>query len=863
MAAIDFALAALCFGFALVALGYALYVKYLAPKFTRERFAIAALAAVTALALPIVLSLLSTQAPWVILFNVAAELLGLQARVQEAGFAEKMLAVAVLAFLLLWMRSIFLGWSGGVSQLQHQDQCLALSPSMTRDGLRELKRLLLLRPGFERHDPTSQNGSFPPILAPTDSLAWRDQAREMHSIIRRSHRFDPHEGWHEAHDLWVGDNVRSGACVALMAVQTPPSAAELNAAIDYVRSLPGSVGRQVEFSVVYRDGGPDDAIGAVQGVEYRSRSELVGALVNFDDYIAHIVERVERECLPDSDLHVKDTYVPSRLSCMDGRELEGDFEAVLCNWLREPPGRNLVILGEYGQGKSTGALMFTYHLLKDFGNAPVIPILIELRGKSPASLKPLELLATWASLYRIEPRAIMTLLRAGRLVLILDGFDEMADATTTEARFNHFSSLWQLSYPEARLVFTGRPNFFLGERELNTVLEVGNDVGSPPYCTAYTLVPFDLDQVARGLRNFPAQVTDGIVELARNDAQFLDIISRPSLLYVVAVLWQTPEFSRASTRVMNSGTILSQFIRHSYRRQTQKARASNAFMPLTEAERAFFMSGIAVYMAQKGWPNQISRAECEQIVARLFENFPEELDDNQDVRHGATARPLKARMADNPDAREVIFTDVRTYGILVDDVSRTGHYRFAHKSFFEVLVARHFLNMILKKKTEETRRIAKVCGDTMVPIANMPQALRFAGDMMSAFTGSDVSPSELFDIIVAGNSSCTFIGRRFMVSIVYNGNVFKLASMPVVAIGGGFLSSFVEARVNGAMPVGSGIAITFISVSLYFGAGRLLDLDGVMARIRMWAAVCRSRGVPWDELEAVCGKRMLIKLKDS
>ena len=59
----------------------------------------------------------------------------------------------------------------------------------------------------------------------------------------------------------------------------------------------------------------------------------------------------------------------------------------------------IALLGEYGQGKSTVSLMLSYHLMQQIqagSRSARIPILLELRGKSPRTLREDELLSTWA-----------------------------------------------------------------------------------------------------------------------------------------------------------------------------------------------------------------------------------------------------------------------------------------------------------------------------------------------------------------------------------------------------------------------------------------------------------------------------------
>ena len=102
------------------------------------------------------------------------------------------------------------------------------------------------------------------------------------------------------------------------------------------------------------------------------------------------------------------------------------------------------------------------------------------RGKSPATLQPIELLGAWAAQRGLNPQALMKLLIAGRLILIFKGFDEMAEVGDTEARLKHFRNLWRFCYPGSKLAFTGRPNLLLDQQERRAALGIDESSGSGP-----------------------------------------------------------------------------------------------------------------------------------------------------------------------------------------------------------------------------------------------------------------------------------------------------------------------------------------------------------------------------------------------
>ena len=60
--------------------------------------------------------------------------------------------------------------------------------------------------------------------------------------------------------------------------------------------------------------------------------------------------------------------------------------------------------------------------------------------------------------------------------------------------------------------------------------------------------------------------------------------------------------------------------------------------------------------------------------------------------------PLRKKLENLDFAVDSVLTDVRSCGILVNDLSQTNYFKFAHKTFFEFLVSQYFLHVLLKRK---------------------------------------------------------------------------------------------------------------------------------------------------------------------
>ncbi|MCP4547055.1 MAG: hypothetical protein GY835_11370 [bacterium] len=734
----------------LALLAYVFYLK-LCGRFSRERYAFVALGATISVAIMAV-GAIFVAAPWHIIASLLPHVFNAPpVRLPESHWAEKVLVLGFAAFVIWILHRNFAIWTEPKSSRHVRMLRLHESTNYISEGLAEVLRILRRDAAAPLHSAVQSEHMGSALEPPSDTRAWRDDARELLELKCQQYSFDATEGWHDKAGCWIGCDLKTGSTVALRCSQERPDESQLGQYVEYVQALQTRSTNNIELFLALRDGRASTESVAGQQIRVVTEESLLNDLVDFTDYIMDIRKRVERDSLPDSELTISDIYSPSFLTNESGDDLGQTLEDYLLSWLAETGQRQVAVLGEYGQGKSTGALMFTHRLLTQLDRVPrKVPLFIELRGKSPATLQPVELLGAWASAYRIDPRALLKLLIKGRVFIIFEGFDEMAGVGDAEARFNHFRALWKFCFPAAKIVFTGRPNFFLDDTELRAALGIGSPLGTGPYCEHVHLKPFSIDEIKHSLRWAPASTKSDILSLAEQDEKFLDIVSRPSLLYIIGRLWDLPDFAEIKHTV-DAAQVMGAFVQHCYRRQTEKHRGYPQFMVLTEAERKFFMDGLTAFMASNRMPNQLTRSQFEQAIADLYDVIPESL-------HGGAALPevsqlnLKARLADREDALEIVKTDCRTYGLLVRDYSRPDALRFPHKSFFEYILGEFVAECLLNRNEEYNAAIQAATQFRVESVIDVPEALTFLGEIVSRGAPPDGQARDmvhhLFDAIV-------------------------------------------------------------------------------------------------------------------
>lgn len=132
--------------------------------------------------------------------------------------------------------------------------------------------------------------------------------------------------------------------------------------------------------------------------------------------------------------------------------------------------RWLVIVGEYGTGKTALTRILQLRWLADYRTNPVLPlpIRIELRNFSRQfdAKGLLHHFLDHNNLGHISVDFVLSLIRNGRVVLILDGYDEMAQYLHARERRSCLETLAELSAGGAKGIITSRPNYFTEVEEL-------------------------------------------------------------------------------------------------------------------------------------------------------------------------------------------------------------------------------------------------------------------------------------------------------------------------------------------------------------------------------------------------------------
>jgi len=190
-------------------------------------------------------------------------------------------------------------------------------------------------------------------------------------------------------------------------------------------------------------------------------------LIDFRRYIGSQTTKLAQDTIYPPKL-----YVPQRIRYLFGHDEEENSNALATvqEWLSSPSGRFLVLLGDFGTGKT----FLLHELARCMGEQEggLVPIFLQMRslekGRDLNSLLAQHFSQDWVEGF--TPGRFRYMLEQGRVVLLFDGFDELALRVTFDRATEHFDTLLQAAAGAAKVVVTSRRQHFLSDEQVKTML---------------------------------------------------------------------------------------------------------------------------------------------------------------------------------------------------------------------------------------------------------------------------------------------------------------------------------------------------------------------------------------------------------
>ena len=435
----------------------------------------------------------------------------------------------------------------------------------------------------------------------------------------------------------------------------------------YRQDFPGAVADLVYLADAQV--GPELSLQAQrQGVRLMSLHEYQGVL-DLRDYLRGQAARLDaaREYPPQ-------LYVPQRMTRLDLAEDTATEDAVgeLVAWLSADQSMFVLVLGNSGNGKSFLLRQLTRRLMRE--GSGVIPILVELRH-----LEKQQSLNTLVSAHlssagetRFDLDAFRYMFHEGRVVLLFDGFDELAVRTTYQQAAEHLGGLIDEMGHRAKIVLSSRTQHFLTEDQVHRAL-ASRVLDAVPGSRLARLEDFTERQILLFLENWyrrdvgavddPAGRARARLAMIRGVPNLLGLARTPRMLAFIAAL---PEERLSASGTTPGGVNAAELYGH----------LISEWLGYEERRAG-----------RRGAPSWLTGEQRHDAVTRLaVQTFLT----GRDIRVDdltATALEILESMADSATLSEAELAQMLGSGtLLVRD--EYGRFSFIHASVMEFLVAR-------------------------------------------------------------------------------------------------------------------------------------------------------------------------------
>jgi WD40 repeat protein/3',5'-cyclic AMP phosphodiesterase CpdA len=239
---------------------------------------------------------------------------------------------------------------------------------------------------------------------------------------------------------------------------------------------------------------PEDVRGLAQqhGIRVESFTSFQG-LIDFSEYLAAQSQRLDHDPVYPPARYVRQLM---RVGLRESTLVEDALEEVR-RWIEtDDHGRLALLLGSFGVGKT----FLLRRLARVLADGPRAPILVDLR-RLEKTLRLEEMLAAHCTEVRgYTPAKLAYMLREGRVVLLFDGFDELAMRVSYRRAADHLETLLAAATERAKVVITSRTEHFISDRQIESQLMA--DIRRISTLRVGILQPFDGDRIRHFLVHF-------------------------------------------------------------------------------------------------------------------------------------------------------------------------------------------------------------------------------------------------------------------------------------------------------------------------------------------------------------------------
>jgi len=405
------------------------------------------------------------------------------------------------------------------------------------------------------------------------------------------------------------------------------------------------------------------------GVSCLTYAELLAELVPLDQYNEHLI--AEYETWVTENWRGEDWYIRPHLLTDIIYEKQPALSH-FAKWLGDSRSNFLVVLGDLGTGKSTLARFLAYHLAKSFASDPLrhpAPVLIPLKEvRKENSLESL-IISHFSKrgLSGVSFPRFEHLVRLGKIILLFDAFDEMADRVRWEVTKSNFTELRRAADPggAGKVILTCRTHYFKDRNEQVKLIgqgprlseietELYRELRQQSNAEVVYLQEFDDEQIKAYLHKARSQTALEDWQKIQSIYNLKELAQRPLLLEMIVK--SLPKLAAGQT--INAANLYTVYTNIWVEREEQKGRILDKQIKLQ----------LMLELAWRLWHEKKDAIHYHELAP-----FVEKLAVDKILEFG-------------DEEAEDIAREMQTATFIKRDES--GNFSFLHRSFMEFFLAR-------------------------------------------------------------------------------------------------------------------------------------------------------------------------------
>ena len=599
--------------------------------------------------------------------------------------------------------------------------------------------------------------------------------------------------------------------------------------------------------------------------------ELITIDADFSGYLDWLEAEVKRRGIDKGYVPLacrKEELDPGSKACIGVSyytEEDGWIDGYIDRWLDDPAKEHISILGEFGTGKTWFVLHYAWVALQRYRDAkhrgvqlPRLPLVISLRDYAKAvSVESLfsEFFFRQHEIPIPGYSAFEQLNHMGKLLLIFDGFDEMASRINRQEMINNFWELAKVVVPGAKVILTCRTEHFPEAQEgralLNAELRasVAYLSGETPQFEVLELEKFNKEQIRQVLSH---QAQNATVDKVMGNPELLDLARRPVMTELI--LEALPDIKAGKPIDM------SRVYLYAVRRKMQRdIKAERTFTSL--ADKLYFLCELSWEMLSTDQMS-LNYRQFPDRIRRLFGAIVQKQKDLDHWHYDMMGQTMLIRNADGdytPAHRSLLeffvaYKFAAELGVLPEDFTELAQEQgnlnnnsptdYTWSSYFRrdvdakgnivsVAPLRRFVNEPLEKLLETVGKtpLAKAVMDLLVPMVGDNQSLIKVIEATRGKTSSEAS-------YVGGNAATLAVKvnkealqGRDLSGLMIKGADFSGASLRCVNFVGTNLSDCIFTKIFDVVYC---VAFSPVGTSSPEGIGKVFATGDVNGVISLW-----------------------------